>query len=122
MNKQELEQEVIRLQGIVQELTEQIAARDAALSHSGEDGWLITTTNRGYSGVTAGVEFRGGRGFVPASRPGAEMLVRILTGDFGYRAQRMTAQEFQGMAPAEVTPDHAREQAEVIAPPAVFGG
>lgn len=93
--KEELQTQVDALQAELGELRSQLAARDAALSASGEDGWLLTTKNPAYNGVTAGVEFRSGRGFISDSTPDAERLATQLCNDFGYRRQRLTAKEYR---------------------------
>lgn len=81
----------------LEELTRQVSAQDAALARSGESGWLLTTKNPRYAGVTAGVEFRGGRAFIGDSRPDAEQLAKMLAADFGYKLERSTAREAAGL-------------------------
>lgn len=100
LTKAELAQMVVSLQSQVEDLTEQLKARDAALSGSGEPGWLITTPSPSYSSRTAGVQFHNGRAWIGESNPDAEKLVILLTRSFGYRAQKMTAEDFKKLQPA----------------------
>jgi hypothetical protein len=121
MNKNEMEQLIAQLQAENDELRQQIAARDAALSGASGGGWLITSPNPRYTGVTAGVEFRAGRAFIPEGQPGAEARVRQLQLDFGYRVTQMAAADFQALKQDKVEPDKARQQANLLTQPAVFG-
>lgn len=96
--KESLTQRVKDLEGQVRELEEQLAARDALLSGTGEDGWLISCPNPKYNDVTAGVQFKAGRAFIPDRGDESAALVRLLVSDFNYRAEQMSAKEYQAMA------------------------
>jgi len=90
--KEQLEAEIAELQAKMRDMDEQLAARDAALAKTNQDGWLISTPNTLYSGVTAKVKFENGHAFIPATWKDAEAVVNQLVGDFGYKAERMTGQ------------------------------
>jgi hypothetical protein len=81
------------------ELEETLKSRDALLAQSDEAGWLVTTRNPAYSGVTEGVKFSMGRAFVPDRGPESAMLVKRLVGNFGYTAIPTSAKAAQGSAP-----------------------
>jgi hypothetical protein len=69
----ELEQEV-------QSLREQLAAKP-----SGRSGYLVTTPAP-FSGATAGVQFRRGQAFLPATETGKQTAEMLAT-EFGYTVQ-----------------------------------
>ncbi len=119
--KEELEREIERLKEQNRELAEQIHARDAALSHSGEPGWLVTTPSPRYNGVTCGVKFANGRAFVPESVVGAEAAIRELVNDYRYTVKRMTAKEFQELAPVKVTERKPTLAEQLMQPDVVTG-
>lgn len=96
--KEDLMRQVADLQAQVNELNNQLHARDAMLASTGEEGYLVTSPNPAYTGVTSGVEFKNGRAFVPDSFKDAERIVLRLVNDFGYRAQKMGANEYQSLA------------------------
>lgn len=54
----------------------------------GLPGFVVTTPNARFSGETAGVYFRDGRGFVPDGE-GAEALAQSLVSDFGYAVEHV---------------------------------
>lgn len=81
----DLERKNETLHGQVQEL-EQGKALD--ISADARQGYLVRTPNVAFSGVTAGVQFSAGRGFVPGERksdPGVDRLLRKLENDFHYQ-------------------------------------
>lgn len=60
---------------------------------AGVGGWLVTTPNAEYSGVTAGLRFGGGKAFLPENKENAEFLSIRLANDFGYEVIQLTAEE-----------------------------
>ena len=105
--KEELEAELSKGYAVIEELKSEIAARDAALHQSNVSGWLVVSPNPVYSGVTNGVQFTNGKAFVPNNHQGAQGIINVLTGDFGYEATEMTAEDYQAIksrAPVEHTP------------------
>lgn len=118
--KAELEQEIAELRATIEELHEQLSARDAIVAKSAEDGWLVTTPNARYSGVTAGVEFRGGRTFIPKVE-GTESIIRLLQFDFGYKVTPMTSKDFQALKVEAPAPEE-KTMLENIMMPHVAGG
>lgn len=95
VTKEDLLAEVSRLQQVVTELQEQLAARDALLSGTGQEGFLVTTPNSRYNGFTAGVEFRNGRAFIPGQDEDSEYLARRLSSEFNYAVRRMSAEDYR---------------------------
>jgi hypothetical protein len=93
--KDELITENEQLKAELAELKEQLAHRNAALSGGAEDGWIVTCPNPAYTGITAGVEFRQGKAFIPAGIKDAVRRVAMLVDDFGYTAEPATAGAFQ---------------------------
>lgn len=59
-----------------------------AKAQEGRAGYIVTTPNPKYSGMTAGVQFRAGRAFIPAGEKG-EALARLLVSEFEYSVQRV---------------------------------
>lgn len=55
----------------------------------GVSGFLVTSPNSRYNGVTAGVQFRQGQAFIPDG-PGATETVKTLTQDFDYGAAHLS--------------------------------
>lgn len=98
--KEELEKEITELKQVIDELQSQISARDAALSQTGEPGWLVTSPNPNYGGLTAGVEFRRGRAFVPKRNENHALVMRLVN-DFGYTAREMGSADFQKLGKQE---------------------
>jgi cell division septum initiation protein DivIVA len=119
VTKEDLQKQIEELEAQVRELTSQVVARDAVLSESGTDGWLVTTPNSGYTGITAAVKFDNGRAFLPVTDKDAEKKINILVGDFGYSARKMTARDFQSLVKAAPPKEKsaAEKIAEAIAPP-----
>ncbi len=64
---------------LIEELRQALEAANA-----GAAGWMILCPNPNYSDRTAGVQFRAGRAFLPAS-PKAEELATLMRNDFGYQ-------------------------------------
>jgi len=105
LTKAELEKRVDELEAENEHLRELIAERDAALAQSGEDGYIIETPNKKYSGITAGVKFESGFGFVPKKREGALDLVMRLKGDYGYTVWEATTEEYNDRIAAHPEPE-----------------
>lgn len=91
-------------------LKEQLKGQSVMLSTTAEEGWLIETPNPDYSGVTAGVEFREGKAFIPAVPDETETVegkkvtinrakqkVAQLADDFGYDVMPVTAGEYKAI-------------------------
>lgn len=120
--KIELENKITQLEAENAELRQMLAARDAIMSKSGEAGWLITTPNPRYNGVTAGVEFTNGRGFVPKSQIGSSLLVNRLRHDFGYRVDEVTSENYKMLVLEEKTEQGHKTMIEQLSVPGVMGG
>jgi hypothetical protein len=101
LTKDELLLEIANLQAENAELREELNRRNAALFASAEEGWIISSPNQAYTGVTAGVEFRNGTAFVPEGVKDALLLVSQLVNDFGYSAERSNAKDFQASKKAQ---------------------
>ena len=71
----------------IRELEAEIESMKAAMP-VGMSGWLVTTLNKQYSGITLGVMFRGGQAFIPDGA-GAERIAREMQNDLGYQVQRV---------------------------------
>lgn len=97
VTKEDLIKKIEELEAQNAELKNQIAARDAALVESAVPGWLISSPNPGYNGVTYGIEFKNGRAFIPATAPDAERTAIVLVNDFGYMAREMGADDFKAL-------------------------
>ena len=79
----DLENQIIELQRDKEEAQDQIAEPKPG----GMSGYVITTSNKGYNGVTfaagRGIQFRRGRAIV-LDGPEAPAIVSILRNDYGY--------------------------------------
>lgn len=84
--KAELEAKIAALQAALEEEQEKSAILEAEIPKELREGWVITTPNANYSGITAGVLFENGRGFVPKSLKNGDLIVKRLVNDFGYKA------------------------------------
>lgn len=74
------------------ELTELRKSRALQVGVDVRQGYLITTPNAEYSGITGGVMFVKGRGFVAGRRednPGVDAILRTLAGDYGYTIREL---------------------------------
>lgn len=105
LTKAEQEQLIEDQAAEIERLQTMIAERDAALAQSGEDGYIIETPNKGYSGVTAGVQITRGFGFVPKKREGATNLVLRLKSDYGYTIYEATAEEYNAQLASQPEPE-----------------
>jgi hypothetical protein len=94
--KEDLKKAIDEQKAYIAELEQQLAARDAIIGSSGEDGYLVSCANTKYSGVTAGVRFVNGRAFIPDG-PGADRMAMLMRVDFGYKVERITAREFRDL-------------------------
>jgi hypothetical protein len=120
VTKEMLKKQVDEQAAMIEELKSQLAARDALLTVTGEDGWLITTPNPRYNGVTYNIEFRNGRAFVPDRSPEDKLIVQQLVHGFNYVAQRMTGKEYKEMAqPAKAAAEP--KGVEALVPTAMRG-
>jgi hypothetical protein len=121
-SKAELEEIIKQQAATIEELQEQLAARDAVMYQSQETGWLITSPNSRYNGFTAGIEFRNGRGFVPSGKKDARLIVSHLQYDFGYKVSEITAKDYQILQEGnEVEPDK-KSMVEQVSIPGIMGG
>lgn len=82
----------------------------------GMSGWLVTAPNKGYTGVTLGVMFRGGQAFIPDGA-GAEKIAKELAGDFNYAVKRV--EDWRNMGQDE-TEKVRRSMIDVISIPQVM--
>jgi len=105
--KEELLRTIDEQTEVIRDLQEQLAARDAVARASAEPGWLIATRNSAYTGVTLGVKFVNGRGFVPSGKPGSKLLVDKLRFDFGYNVTEMTSSDFEAGSQPGVIPEQS---------------
>lgn len=110
--KTELEAKIAALEAEKMDLQAQVANQGAVLNNASGDGWLITTPNPAYKGVTAGVRFENGRAFIPAALKDAKQIVKILTLDFDYEAVELKSGE---EIPADARPTPATNKQEKIA-------
>lgn len=118
----ELQTTIENLESQVEYLKGQIAERDAVLSESGEDGWLIEVKNKKYNGVTNGVAFKNGYGFVPRARKDSAALVAALKSDYGYVIHEATAGEYQAVVSQEIEEVETGLSLEDILEPQPVGG
>lgn len=121
VTKEDLEKKIAELSAINQELQQQLNARDAILSKTGEEGWLVTTPVSTYSGTTLGVPFVNGRAFVLQAQPDSERLVLKLVNDFGYSAKRMSGQDFAALAPVQAQDQKASAMLDMVKTQAIGG-
>lgn len=56
-------------------------------------GWIVTTPRQEYSGVTMGVQFKGGVGIVDEDLDNADFIANKLEHDFGYGVKAVTPDE-----------------------------
>jgi len=69
----------------IAELEATVAEQKEALAKKGAiPGWLITTPNPFYNGITAGIKFKAGRGFIASRDENAEKKAKMICDDFGY--------------------------------------
>lgn len=113
--KEELYQIIAEKDAIIADLREQLGARDATLRGSSEPGWLITTRNPDYTGVVLGIQFAGGRAFLPKGKPNAERVLQQLVSDFGYQVEEVTANQVD--APKRSAKKDEREFINTISQP-----
>ena len=77
----------------IKRLESLVVAQQTELEKKGAmPGWLITTPNAFYNGKTAGISFKGGRGFIAGNDEKAEKKAKLLCDDFGY--ERRFVQDF----------------------------
>ena len=106
--KAELVEVLEAVSGELQSVQDELADRDAELlavkatpKSELDGGWLISTPNPTYSGVTLGVAFHNGRAFVSkiAKRHGlsAEWIVKELEHDFGYMVEVLDKEQVMRM-------------------------
>jgi hypothetical protein len=77
-----LEAELAQARAELLQLQTQLSeAKEKATSRA---GWLVTTPNATFNGVTAGVVFRKGRAFLPATEHGTA-TAHMLSAEFGYK-------------------------------------
>lgn len=96
--KKDIEAENEALQERIKELEEMNQRQAALLSAVADEeggGWVITTRNARYNGVTAGVAFAMGRAFIPdGNEPDkARFTAKMLIQDFGYNGEHLEAEE-----------------------------
>lgn len=97
MTKDELEQQIRALQSQVQALHAQISERDAILTgRPAGAGYLVTTPNTSYTGVTAGVRFVAGQAFLALDDPNSEAMARQLKNDFHYTVEVVGGENGKG--------------------------
>lgn len=88
--KVELEDRIKVLEAAIAELERQLAEKNALLgTKESQAGFLVSTPNPNYSGVTSGVMFNRGKAFLPADEPGNEQKVLVLINDFGYQVEKV---------------------------------
>lgn len=78
------EKTIKELEERIEQLDKQANDREAMINESkGLSGFVVTTPNANYSGVTYGIMFRNGRGIV-LDGPEAARIINALRNDFGY--------------------------------------
>lgn len=85
------------LQAENERLRHKLAKLDAILSESKPEtrqGWIIVAPNKQYSGVTVGIKFQHGLGWLPVETANVDRLVIELDHDYGYNLVRATKSEF----------------------------
>lgn len=103
-SKAELIEMLAEMSERIDEVEETLADRDAELvavksakTQEGDSGWLVSTPNPLYGGVTFGVPFSNGRAFVSRrfrfQGLDAEAIVRELMNEFGYEVVEVDAEE-----------------------------
>lgn len=85
---EELIQRINALQELVAQKDQEIESlkNQAKPTTKGRGGWLVETPSRLYNGLTAGIQFRAGRAFIPDGK-GAETAAKMLRDDFRYQVQ-----------------------------------
>lgn len=73
----------------LEELRAYASALEAKPAGVTMSGYMITAPNKKYNGVTAGIQFRGGRAFIPDSLNDSEKIAKRLSSDFGYKLERV---------------------------------
>jgi CO dehydrogenase/acetyl-CoA synthase delta subunit len=128
--KAQLEAEIEELQGKLEKANEEAARAQAAAAAASvlagdNGGWLIEAPNPKYNGVTLGVYFSHGRGFVPKSEAG-ERLVDELIREWRYKAEFKTpaeVAELRSHGQRDVVEEQTdRKMLETLANPSVLGG
>lgn len=90
------EKKIKDLEAQIGELTQQKDVLESMTKEStGLSGFIVTTPNAGYNGVTRGIQFRNGRGIV-LDGPEANHIVSTLRNDFGYKVEH--SDNLQGTA------------------------
>jgi hypothetical protein len=120
MNKPELIRLVMACFERIDLLTDQLNARNELLSGTGEEGYLVTSPNKSYNGVSYSLRFTGGRAFVPDGLANAKHILRECK-DAGYTLTRMTAADFRGLTPSGA-PVRERTIADELMPVGRVGG
>lgn len=65
----------------------------------GRAGYIVTTPSKAYSGMTAGVQFRNGRAFIPAGENG-QRIANMLAAEFDYQVTYVTDWQSMPEGPA----------------------
>lgn len=75
------EEEIAELKAQLERQAIELAEARSKKADNGLCGWIITTPNMNFSGITAGVKFKNGRGFIAGKD---EEKAMRLCADFGY--------------------------------------
>lgn len=94
-SKAELEAKIAELERKLAEADEKRTELEEELARNTREGWIITTPNPKYTGITAGVLFESGHAFVPKTLKNSQVLIRRLVGDFGYTAIETQGEELE---------------------------
>jgi hypothetical protein len=99
----------------------ELQRRLSARSGGEGGGWIVTTPNPKYTGVSYGISFVNGRAFIPKARPDGRFKMNRLVKDLKYSAREIDAAEMQGLMSETQEPSTSRGMAEALSTPQVFG-
>lgn len=100
-SKVELIDTIKILQSKIEDLENKLAEYEIRLADSDEDGFLVEVPNKKYAGITLGVQFKNGWGFIKDSFPGAAMVAARMANDYGYTVTRGDTKEYKQMIDLE---------------------
>lgn len=112
--KAELEEAILMLQRENDELRARLAEQNTVIVESAEEGFIVEAPNKHYNGVTAGLKFRNGFGFIPTKNKDARRLAAILSKEYGYMVTKASYEEYdklveehkpvepQGLSPEQI--------------------
>lgn len=85
--KEDLEAQIAELTRQNQELRLELDSLRVQVDINQDTGYLISTPNKGYNGNTAGVAFKNGQAFLPASDQRSARMAQMFEADFHYQVE-----------------------------------